>query len=106
VILPLLSILVEESCLLTLWCAGDRYDMADSDKDRDRRRRSGTEHRRWSNISRILSDRTIGSSGDAVCGLHRVQGDEEHKFLGLTLKLRAMVCQWFDLKITGTSLVI
>jgi hypothetical protein len=31
---------------------------------------------------RILSGRVIGRSGDAVCGLHRARGDEEHMFLG------------------------
>jgi hypothetical protein len=93
VILPLLSILVGESRLLISWCAGDRYDMADSDKNRGRSRRPGTEDRRWSNISRILGDRMIGSSGDAVCGLHRVQGDEEHIF-------------WFDLKIKDDDLSV
>jgi hypothetical protein len=41
----------------------------------------------------------IGRSGDVVCGLHNAQGDEEHDFLDLTLKLRLTVCQWFDFKI-------
>jgi hypothetical protein len=31
---------------------------------------------------RILGDRTIGRSGDAMCGLHRACGDEERGFLG------------------------
>jgi hypothetical protein len=31
--------------------------------------------------SRVLGGRTIGRSGDAVCGLHRARGDEEHEFL-------------------------
>jgi hypothetical protein len=31
---------------------------------------------------RVLSGRAIERSGDAVCGLHRARGDEEHKFLG------------------------
>jgi hypothetical protein len=30
----------------------------------------------------ILDGRTIGRSGDAVCGRHRARGDEEHMFLG------------------------
>jgi hypothetical protein len=30
----------------------------------------------------VLSSRMIEKSGDAVCGLHRAQGDEEHGFLG------------------------
>jgi hypothetical protein len=32
--------------------------------------------------SRVLNDRMIERSGDAVCGLHRARGDEEHMFLG------------------------
>jgi hypothetical protein len=31
-------------------------------------------------IGRILDGRTIERLGDVVCGLHRAQGDEEHKF--------------------------
>jgi hypothetical protein len=30
----------------------------------------------------VLGDRTIERSGDAMCGLHRACGDEEHEFLG------------------------
>jgi hypothetical protein len=29
---------------------------------------------------RILSDRAIKKSGDAVCGLHRARGDEKREF--------------------------
>jgi hypothetical protein len=32
--------------------------------------------------SRVLGDKAIGRSGDAVCGLHRAQRDEKHVFLG------------------------
>jgi hypothetical protein len=31
---------------------------------------------------RVLGGRAIERSGDAVCGLHRACGDEEHRFLG------------------------
>jgi hypothetical protein len=31
---------------------------------------------------RVLDDRMIGRSGDAVCGLHRARGDDEREFLG------------------------
>jgi hypothetical protein len=31
---------------------------------------------------RVLGGRTIGGSGDVVCGLHRARGDEERGFLG------------------------
>jgi hypothetical protein len=30
----------------------------------------------------VLSGRMIERSGDAMCGLHRAQGDEERGFLG------------------------
>jgi hypothetical protein len=30
----------------------------------------------------VLNGRAIERSGDAVCGLHRARGDEEHGFLG------------------------
>jgi hypothetical protein len=30
----------------------------------------------------VLGGRTIGWSGDAVCGLHHARGDEERGFLG------------------------
>jgi hypothetical protein len=56
--------------------------MADSDEDLGRSRRPGVEDRGWSSTGRILDGRTIGRSGDTVCGLHRAQGDEERRFLG------------------------
>jgi hypothetical protein len=31
---------------------------------------------------RVLGGRTIGRSGDAVCGLHHARGDEEREFHG------------------------
>jgi hypothetical protein len=30
----------------------------------------------------VLGGRVIRRSGDAVCGLYRARGDEEHEFLG------------------------
>jgi hypothetical protein len=33
-------------------------------------------------IGSVLGGRMIERSGDAVCGLHRARGDEEHMFLG------------------------
>jgi hypothetical protein len=33
-------------------------------------------------IGQVLGGRTIERSGGVVCGLHRVRGDEENKFLG------------------------
>jgi hypothetical protein len=35
-----------------------------------------------SRTGRVLDGRLNGRSGDAVCGLHRVRGDEERGFLG------------------------
>jgi hypothetical protein len=89
--------------LLVSWCVGDRCDMVDSDDDLGRSRRPGLKYRGWSSTYRVLRGQTIGRSGDIVCGLYRAQGDEEHEFLGLTLKPRSMVYQWFGLKTTGSG---
>jgi hypothetical protein len=88
--------------LLVLWCAGDRCDMVGSDEDRGRSRRPCAEDRRRSSTGRVLSGRTIGTSGEAVCGLHHAQRDEKCGFLGLGSKSRSTVYQWFGLKSTGT----
>jgi hypothetical protein len=55
--------------------------MVGNDKERDRSRRPDAEDRGWSDTCRVLSDRMIGRSGDAVYGLHRARGDEESGFL-------------------------
>jgi hypothetical protein len=57
-------------------------DIVGSDEDRGRSRRPGAEDWGWSRTGRILGGRMIGRSGDAVCDLHRAQGDGEHVFLG------------------------
>jgi hypothetical protein len=85
VVLPL-SILCEESCLLISWCACDRCDMMGSDEDHGRSRRPHAEDRGWSGTGQILGGRTIERSGDAACGLHRVQGDDVRGFLGCASK--------------------
>jgi hypothetical protein len=36
-----------ESCLLVLWCVGDKCDMAGSDEDLGRRRRPGAKDQGW-----------------------------------------------------------
>jgi hypothetical protein len=82
VVLPPLSCSHGERHLLVSWCAGDRCDMADSDEDRGRSRRPSAEDRGWLSTDRALGGRMIERSGDVVCGLHRVQGDEERGFLG------------------------
>jgi hypothetical protein len=56
--------------------------MAGSDEDRGRSRRPGAEEQGWSDTGWVLGSQTIKWSGDAVCGLHHVYGDEEHGFLG------------------------
>jgi hypothetical protein len=70
-----------ESCLLVSWCVGGRCGMVGSDEDYDRSRTPGAEDRGWLHRSgtRWSDDREVGG---AVCGLHRVHGDEEHRFLG------------------------
>jgi hypothetical protein len=47
-------------------------------------RRLGVEDRGWSCTGWILGGWTIKRSDDAVCSLHRVQGDEARRFLGST----------------------
>jgi hypothetical protein len=39
--------------------------------------RTGDDRTCW-----VLGDRTIGRSGDTMCGLHRARGDDERGFLG------------------------
>jgi hypothetical protein len=65
--------------------------MVGSDEDRDRSRRLGVEDWGWSSRSQVLSGRMIERSGDAVCGLHRTQGDKERGFLGLASKRRSTI---------------
>jgi hypothetical protein len=67
--------------LLVSWCVGDRCDMTGTDEDLDWSRRPGAEDWGWSSIGRVLSDWTIGRSGDVMCSLYRAQGDEERGFL-------------------------
>jgi hypothetical protein len=65
------TILCGESRLLISLCAGDKCGMTSSDEDHDRSRRADAEDREWSSTGRVLDDRTIERSGNAVCGLHR-----------------------------------
>jgi hypothetical protein len=95
-----------ESCLLISWCVGDRCDMAGSDKDLGRSRRPGAEDREWSSTGQILGGRMIERSGDAVCGLHHAQGDEERGFLGLASKPRSTVSPGLASKPVATVLVV
>jgi hypothetical protein len=77
--------------LLVSWCAGDMSNMTDNDEDRGRSRRPSAEDRGWSSAGRVLDGRTIERSSDAMCGLHRAQGDEERRFLGLNSKPRSAI---------------
>jgi hypothetical protein len=56
--------------------------MTGSDEDLDRNIIPGVEGRRWSSTCQVLGGWTIEISDDAVCGLYRAHGDEEHEFLG------------------------
>jgi hypothetical protein len=71
-----------ESRLLVSWCADGMCDMAGSDVDHDKSRRHGAEDLGWSSTDRILGGQAIRKSADAVYGLYRARGDEEHEFLG------------------------
>jgi hypothetical protein len=79
----LLSILCEETRLLVSWCAGDSCDMAGSDENRGTSRRPGAEEQGWLSTGQVLDGQMIERLGDAVCGLHHAQEDEECGFLGL-----------------------
>jgi hypothetical protein len=63
-----------------------------SDQDCGRSMRPSLVDQGWSSTGQILGGKTIERSGDAVCGLYRAQGDEEHGFHGLASKPRSMVC--------------
>jgi hypothetical protein len=67
--------------LLVSGCVGERCGMASSDEDRGMSRRPGVEDQGWSHRSGTRC-RMIERSGDVMCGLYRVQGDEKHGFLG------------------------
>jgi hypothetical protein len=95
-----------ESCLLVSWCTGGRCSKASSDEDCDRSRRPSAEDRGWSGIGRVLGGRTIGRSGDAMCGLHRARGDEEHGFVGSASKSRSTVVSGLASKPLGWFLPV
>jgi hypothetical protein len=54
----------------------------------------------------VLGGRMIERSSDDVCGLHRAQGDEERRFLGLASKPRSMVSPGLASKPVATVLVV
>jgi hypothetical protein len=92
--------------LLVSWCAGDRCDMVGSDEDRGRSRRRGPEDQGWSSTGRVLGDQTIERSDDAMCGLHRAQGDEEHGFPGLSSKPRLTISPSLALKPVALAFMV
>jgi hypothetical protein len=53
-------------------------------------------------IGRVLDGRAIERSGGTVCGLYRVRGDGDCRFLGCASKLRSTVREWFGLETTRT----
>jgi hypothetical protein len=63
VVLPLLSILYGESCLLVSWCAGGKCDMVGRDENRGRSRRPRVEDWRLSSTGRVMLC--------AVCTMHK-----------------------------------
>jgi hypothetical protein len=56
--------------------------MMGSNEDYGRSKRSDAEDQNWSSTGRVLIAHMIERLGDAVCGLHRAQGDEEREFIG------------------------
>jgi hypothetical protein len=79
--------------------------MASSDEDLGMSWRLGAQDRGRSSTGRVLGGRTIEKSGDAVCSLHRAQGDDKHRFLGLASKPRSTVFFWVG-KPVATVLVV
>jgi hypothetical protein len=75
-------------------------------KDRGRSKRLDAEDWGWSSTGRVLSGRTIERSCDAVCGLHRAQGDEEFGFLGSASKPRSTVSSGLASKPVATVLMV
>jgi hypothetical protein len=59
-----------------------------------------------SSIGRVLGDRTIERSSDAMCSLHHAQGDEERRFVGLASKPRSTVSPSLASKPVATVLMV
>jgi hypothetical protein len=59
-----------------------------------------------SSTGRVHDGQTIERSGDAVCGLHRAQGNEERGFLGSATKPRSTVSPSLASKPMATVLVV
>jgi hypothetical protein len=72
--------------------------MVDGEEDLGRSRRPGAENQGWSSTGQVLGGRTIESSGDVVCDLHRTQGARVSWF---SLKTKVDSFSQFGLKIGG-----
>jgi hypothetical protein len=95
-----------ETHLLVSWCVGGECDIASSDENHGRSNRLGAEDWGWSGTSRVLGGRTIERSDGAVCDLHRAQGEDERKFLGLASKPRSTISLGLASKPVATVLVV
>jgi hypothetical protein len=80
--------------------------MTGSDGDQGRSRRLGVEDRGWLSTGGILGGRMIERSSNAICSLHRAQGDEEHGFLSLSSKPRSTISPGLASNPVATVLVI
>jgi hypothetical protein len=97
IVLPLSFLSCVESCLLVLWCVSGRCDIAGSDEDHDRSRRSGAEDRGW------LHRSGTRWPDDQEVRWHRVRSalytwrrgaKSQWRFYGLGLKIKqASVCR-------------
>jgi hypothetical protein len=76
--------------------------MVGSGEHRSRSRRLGAEDRGCSSTGQVLGGQTIKRSGDAMCGQHHTQGDEERRFLGSASKPRSTVSPGLALKPVAT----
>jgi hypothetical protein len=54
----------------------------------------------------VLDGQTVEGSGDAVCGLHCAQGDEERGFLGLASKPRLTVSSRLASKLVASGFLV
>jgi hypothetical protein len=80
--------------------------MVGNDEDQSSSRRHGAEYRGWSSTGQVLSAWTIERSGDAVCDLYYVQGDEERGFLNSASKPRLTVSPGLTSKLVATVLMV
>jgi hypothetical protein len=80
--------------------------MVGSDEDRGRSRRRTAEDQRRSSTSRVLHGQMIERLADAICCLHRAEGDEEREFLGLESKPRSTASPGLASKPVASGLLV